>query len=224
MARALARGECGGGYEDAILILSSVVSTFAAQFWPRMPDDVSKKHAVPDAKRFVECWVTYADPTLTSTMISVPLLAEDLHERADTQSLDALKSMRPELLRYFPDKFDGAVHTGETADSHEREIVAHCPDLALNTIRRWSYPAVFYREVRSGYVHKLSPTKRASRFPGGSSGAAVTYLNSVQRPFRRIHFEIEWLCVVVEALAARAYSDWDRNGSRCALRWWIDGA
>jgi hypothetical protein len=224
LARALARGECDGRYEDAILILSSVVSTFAAHFWPAVSKDAPKKRRVLDSKRFIECWVTYSEPA--GKKISVPLLAEALYLGGYNRFLNGLRRLRPELLNNFPEKFDGFVFWGDTADASESEIIECCPGIALTEVRRWSYPAVFYREVRSGYVHELYPTERASRYPSASGrlGAAVTYLNSIDRPFRRIHFDIEWLCTVIEAMAHTAYADWKRNGSRCALRWWIDGA
>jgi hypothetical protein len=189
-----------------------------------MAAGVPQKHRVLDSKRFVEFWVTYADPALQSTKISVPLLADDLFLRGQAQAVASLKVLRPEALRYFPDEFDGLVLTGDTADASENEVEACCQGLPLHLIRRWSYPAVFYREVRCGYVHELNPTDQASRLPGGRSAAPVSYLNSVRRPFRRIHFNIEWICLIIEGMARRAYDDWQRDSSRCALRWWLDGA
>jgi hypothetical protein len=91
-------------------------------------------------------------------------------------------------------------------------------------VRRWSYPAVFYRDVRSGFDHELNPTQFASHNRAGKSGAGVTYRNDAARPYRRIHFDVEWLCAVVERMAERAYPDWLRHNWRCALVWWIDGA
>lgn len=232
LARALVRGECGGRYEDAILILSSVVGTFAAQFWPRQErsrsfsksQNAMRAKSSLDSKRFVEFWVTYADAALGAKKISVPLLAEAMHERKNTSALAGLRSLRPAILRQFPEEVDGNVCTGETADASEEQVVDVCPGLTLADIRWWSYPAVFYREVRSGYVHQLNPTEQASHFPGGKSSAPVSYRNCMSRPFRRIYFEAGWLCEVVESMALSAYPDWQRDSSRCAIQWWIDGA
>lgn len=245
LARALARGECGGRYEDAILVVSSVFGAFSAHFWPR-PGDYpwdetefasaeeqtafdeirraeKKKWVVPDAKRFAEFWVTYADPSLGSNRISVPLLAYDALRKEDTASLHNLKQIRPELLRYAPAEIDWNVATGHD-DADETEVTAACPNLALAQIRKFSYPAVFYREIRSAYVHELGPGKHASPIPGGKSGAPITYRNFGSPPHHRIYFEINWLCSIAESCARRAYDHWQRSSKRCAIKWWIDGA
>lgn len=232
LARALGRGELGGGYEEAILILSSIVAAFAAQLWPRPEREwrvPEKEYAklvrhFPDQKRFVEFWVTYADPLQNSTNIAVPLLAEYLDEFERMAELTELKRFRPNVLRYFPEQVDGNVVTCETADASEAVLLRECPTLTKKDVRWWSYPAVFYREVRSGFVHELNATQTASHRPAGSSGEAITYRNDMRRPHRRIHFELEWLCTVVEQLADRAHADWNCRRARCGLRWWIDGA
>lgn len=237
LARSLAAGECGGRYEDAILVVSSVFGAFSAHFWPR-PGDYpwdetevldpqerkleKKKWIVPDAMRFVEFWVTYAEPELRSTRISVPLLAAAALNENDTLSLQCLKRLRPRLLRHASAQIEWAVATGDD-DADEAEITSTCPALSIADIRKFSYPAVFYREVRSVYVHELSPGKHASPMRAGTSGAPITYRNYVNPPRHRIHFEIDWLCRVAESCAYRAYADWQRSSRRCAVKWWRAG-
>ena len=178
----------------------------------------------PDAKRFVEFWATYANPAQGSLKVAVPLLAEYLHEFEDNVSLANLKRLRPVELRYFPEELDGVVAIGDTVDASLVEVESACPLLSRREIRKWSYPAVFYREVRSGFVHELNPTPSSSHIPADTSGSAVTYRNCVSRPFRRIHFAVDWLCEVVEGMAERVYLDWLRGGARCGRAWWLDGA
>lgn len=253
LARALAAGECGGKYEDAILIISSVFSAFSSLFWPRPGDDpdaeneqattetaiavggqpqIAKsepnrkqrnKWSAPDAKRFIEFWVTYAEPTLGSNRVSVPLLANSALQHGDHVSLNALKAIRPRLLRHAPAQIEWEVATGDD-DADEAEIVVACPNLGLKNIRRWSYPAIFYRDVRSAYVHELSPGAHASPIPGGKSGAPITYRNFADPPRHRIYFEVDWLCRIAESCARLAYPDWQKSSKRCAIKWWIDGA
>jgi hypothetical protein len=232
LARSLARRECGGRYEDAILVISSIISAFAALIWPRPEREwrcPEKEHAkllrrFPDSKRFIEFWATYADPAQGSMRIAVPLLAEYLYEFEKTEALGGLKRLRPEELRHFPEELDGNVCTGDTADASEAEVLHACPQLTIKEVRKWSYPAVFYREVRSGFVHELSPTQFASHIKAGKSGAGVTYRNDAGRPYRRIHFDVEWLCRIVERMAERAYPVWQQSSWRCGLVWWSDGA
>jgi hypothetical protein len=120
LARSLARGECGGRYEDAILIISSIISAFAARIWPRperewrcSEEDHKERlgRRFPDNKRFIEFWATYADPAQGSMRIAVPLWAEYLHEFDHTEKLDALRRMRPSDLCHFPEELDGFVST-----------------------------------------------------------------------------------------------------------------
>jgi len=166
LARDLARTERNGRYEDAILIISSIISAFAALFWPRPEREwrcPEKEHAkllkrFPDGKRFIEFWAAYADPAQGSLRISIPLLAEYLYEFERTDALDGLKRMRPAELRYFPEEMDGHVCVGDTVDASESDVLQACPQLTVKDVRKWSYPAVFYREVRSGFVHELNPT------------------------------------------------------------------
>lgn len=245
LVRRLATGDCGGRYEDAILILSSVFAAFSSQFWPRRGDypwdeteiicaasraeldeirrREKQKWQVEDKKRFVEFWATYADPSLKSVHISVPLLAHSALRAANAVALEQLQALRPRLLRHAPRSIDWSIATVDD-DADEMEVATNCPALSLATIRRFSYPAVFYREVRSAYVHALSPGKNASPVRGGESGAAVTYRNFGRPPHHRIYFEIEWLCRVAESAAERAFADWQRSSKRCTTEWWLDGA
>ena len=55
LAEQLAQGECGGGYGDAIIVLSSVISGIAAALWPGERID---------RQRFAQVWWTYCDRTL----------------------------------------------------------------------------------------------------------------------------------------------------------------
>src|SRR5512138_640924 len=65
VAQALDRGECGGSYAEACIIMASVISGIASDLWPGKG---------LDRKRFVELWARYADPALSPNLISVPLL------------------------------------------------------------------------------------------------------------------------------------------------------
>jgi hypothetical protein len=151
LARSLARNECGGRYEDAILIVSSIISAFAAIIWPRPEREwrcPEKEHVkllkrFPDGKRFVQFWSTYADPAQGSLRISVPLLAEHLHEFKKTDALDALRRLRSDELRHFLKKFDGYVATGDAVDASEAEVLQACPQLTVKDVRKWSYPPCF---------------------------------------------------------------------------------
>lgn len=211
LARSLAAGLCGGSYADAMLILSSVLSSLASTLWPGKGKD---------RRRFVELWVRYA--SLHATRISVPLLAEHLDSVSDAKNVAALAAARPEAFQQFPGPYFLVVD-GETVDLPEAEVQSACPSLHLKEIREFSYPNVFYRQVRSGYVHEYGPTPFASQYPGGGETAPIiTYLNRNDRPFRRIHFSAEWLAAVVEGIAEQVYPVWCTRKAPPAPPWWLD--
>jgi hypothetical protein len=216
LARRLAVGECGGTYDEAVLILSAVLSSLAATLWPGKGID---------RRRFVEVWARYASEDVNAMRISVPLLAQHLHSAGDQSCIASLAALRPEGFRDFPGTFELLVVTGGDVDLSEVEVRRACPTLAVRTIRKFSYPRVFYENVRNGYVHEYGPTPFASRYPGGKSLAPiVTYLNSASPPFRKIHFNIEWLCAVVEAVAEAVFPYCCGKSAPQAPPWWLDGA
>ena len=216
LARSLASGDCGGTYDDAILILSSILSSLAATLWPGKGID---------RKRFVELWARYCPVSLHGTRVSVPLLAQRLHAEGAASCVSALAKLRPEAFQDFPSSFDLLVVNGETVDLEVDDVQHACPELPLQKAREFTYPNVFYQEVRSGWVHEYGPTPFASRYPGGkSTEPIVSYLNSVSQPYRKIHFNVEWLATVVESIAEHVYPDWMHHTASPAPPWWIDGA
>jgi hypothetical protein len=223
----LAARECGGNYDDAILILSSVMSALAASLWPG---------SRIDRQRTVELWIRYAAPHLKTTRVSVPLLAEYLRDTNDRAPIASLANARPEAFRDFPDNVDTLVIEGDDVDMEESEIQTTCPTIAVTTIREYSYPNLFYREVRSPYVHEYSPGERASRYPGGHrTTAVISYLNSLpatntpdakgRRPsFRKIHFNVDWLANMIDSIGERVVYDWSAGKQPPPPKWWVDGA
>jgi hypothetical protein len=124
-----------------------------------------KRWVARDGERFVEFWVTYADPALGSVRISVPLLAHFAFQERKTAVLEQLKNLRPELLRHAPADIGWSVATIDD-DAEEAEVMAACPDLTLAECRRFSYPAVFI--VRCG-----TPTPRTWRSSDENGGVRV---------------------------------------------------
>ena len=214
VAGRLANGECGGWYGDAVLILSSAISALSADLFPGLGID---------RKRFVQLWARYADTALTPLQVSVPLLAQDLHESGDRANLAGLQKLRPDAISLFPAMVDTKVLDGSRSDASEAEVQLACPNLTVAGIRKFSYPNVFYSEIRSGFVHEGDTTNRGSSHPGGSRKTDISYMNVLQKPFRRIHFSIEWLSNVAESIAANAFEDVYKPRAPLPKTWWLQG-
>jgi len=213
----LAAGECGGSYGDAILIVSSAVSALAADLYPGTGID---------RKRFAEVWNQYADPVLKPVRISVPLLAQCLHTSNDLTNLASLRNMRPNVIYLAPVMVDSSVLDAEISDSTESDVRAACPTLAAKELRKFSYPNLFYSEIRSGFVHEGDTTSSGSSHPqpGGSGTADISYVNRIDAPYRRIHFSVKWLGRVAESIASGTATAIYQPRQPVPRVWWLDGA
>ena len=145
IARKINSGGCGGGYAEAVLILCGVISAIAADRWPGKNKD---------KKRFIELLISYADSSLNTATISVPLLASYLDTNSKVQ--DAIK-----LRETFLPRADSRVVTGVEVDTSEQRVADICPCIKSALTRQYSYAALLYVEARSSYVHEYQIGKRA---------------------------------------------------------------
>jgi hypothetical protein len=214
LASRLATGECDGSYSDGALIIAATLSCLAADLWPG-----DKK----DRNRFVQLWVRYAPPALSPSKISIPLLAADLYDRGKAIELSALRSEKPIAISLYPGYVDARVIYGDESDLDESEVVRLCPTLTLKEIREFSYPNLFYRHIRSGLVHEYMATEHGSTHPGGSRYAEISYCNTSRKPYRRIHFDIDWLCTIATGIGDRANDDIRNLAQPDPAQWWLGG-
>ncbi len=212
LAVRLARGDCGGTYAEAVLVVSSLVSGIAADLWPRAKDGV----------RFIETWVRYADPKLRATAVSVPMLIERLLQTGDDDLAKNLRPLHPDGS--LPFAFWDSVVTGDAVDAEESVLFRIEPRLALATVRRWSYPVIFYRHFRNGYVHEYEATGVADEVVLSGTSGDITYQRWNSAPFLRINFSAEWLCRVALSIAEGAESDWNKRPLAQLDDWWAPTA
>lgn len=132
IAYKLNRGECGGVYGDAILILCSVLGGLAAEVWPGKGKD---------QKRFVELLKTFGAQNLEATKISVPLLIQSLS--ADEKRNDEATQIR----KAFGEYSWGRVLIGAEVDKTEKEILKACNTVSAKELRAHSYANLLYQEV-----------------------------------------------------------------------------
>ena len=109
----LSRGESGGSYGEAVLILCAALSALAADVWPGTGID---------RKRFVQLLKRFSPPHLSSTLISVPILAAHLRQKRKKGSLRRLQQA---FLNFSRTR----VVTGQDVDETEKQIKTTCPRL-----------------------------------------------------------------------------------------------
>lgn len=212
LAQRLATGDCGGSYGDGILILSAMVSSFAARMWP------GKRI---DKVRFVELWARYTDPKLHANRISLPLLVANLRNCGDDELAELARRMRPEYIDEIPE-FDDMIVTGDQVDV-DAEEVSVATSLPLKQLHRFSYGAVFYDHFRSGYVHEYQTGTHGDEVVMSRTRGDITYQNWDEEPYRRINFDIEWVAKVVRSICDRAEHDWRTAPRPEPLTWWLAG-
>jgi hypothetical protein len=212
VARRLANGECGGTYSDACILISALISGAASLAWPGRGND---------HKRFVEAWVRFADPALSPAKISIPLLAGSLKTAGQINEVQTLTQKIP-LSRFS--QHDARIVTAADVDRDELEVVGILPSLSAASIRRHSYPSVFYREVRSSLSHECELSPSSAAHPQSIRQDAVSYVNYGSGPNRqrKIHFHIEWLCAVAQSIAD-SLAPFVQSNSRLnpPSQWWL---
>jgi len=209
-ALSLAKGECGGSYGDAVLILTAALSAMAAEAWPGVIGI--------DRRRFIELLVRFAPDRALVTRVSIPVLCEELLMSGQTLELTAISKqvLEPSSL----------VVVGEDIDQSEELVLSTVGSIETAFLRKFSYASVLYTEVRSGYVHECHPSERATSQPmTHKTDVAVSYSNLLieieDRVRRQIHFHLEWLGETALEIARRL--DEYHVGFVRPEKWWVDG-
>ena len=188
VASALNRGECGGTYLEASLIISGALSAIASFAWPGKGKD---------RRRIVEAWVNYSGRA-DAKRISVPLLRVYLLTNNRQAEAEALARARPDA---FGPGQGCRVLTGDDVDLVEDEVAGLCPLLERKKIREHAYATLFYEHVRCGLVQEGELGESATTFPMTTRDSGVSYGNWIDRP-RTIHFAVPWLIDLSRDVAA----------------------
>lgn len=125
------------GQFDAEILLCCAVSALAKIMWPD----------AQDKRRFVEFLVQFAPNPSAITRVSIPILCEELRAKGDNDSADFLRS------HFLPD-LDERIPTGEEVDQSEDTLVTLLPRTSVALLRRSSYAAIIYIDLRCGLVHE----------------------------------------------------------------------
>jgi hypothetical protein len=212
IAGRLARGEAGAGYAEAVILLCAAVSALSAEVWPGTGKDRA---------RFVELLVRFGSFRDLCMTVSVPLLVHDLQALARDSEATALRRAAS-----LPDS--ARVLTGPEVDRVEADVLAVCPSLDVSYVRKFSYAALLYQEVRSSYAHEYRPGASANSIPMTmATGQAASYVNQLREPTltridRTIHFHVPWLIDLADDLATAVDSAASLPLPEPSL-WWIKG-
>jgi len=160
-AERLGRGEAGGGYPEACLVISAVLSGIASDLWP------GKRI---DQRRFVEMWVRYAPDDLGANLISLPALIKTLEGRDQIKSASTLRATCPETLGIG---YEFIVARGEQVDLTAEGVLRLCPELETKLVREHAYSSLFYDQVRCMYSHEYKLGEFATEVPMVSPGSGM---------------------------------------------------
>jgi hypothetical protein len=153
-------------------------------------------------------------------LISLPLLLADLEMRSCHVEMEQLTAISP-----HPEGLDclSRVVAGSEVDTSEHLVHTSCPAITVRDIRAQSYGNIFYKHVRSAYVHEDQISEYADAVPMASPGRGVSYTNVIRAPFRRIHFEASWLVQLIRILAINIEPALAKAPLPRPRSWWIDG-
>lgn len=142
------------GEPDAEILLCCVIGALAATMWPR--DYIDKF-------RFIQFLVEFAPKSLDVQKISIYHLIEKLaSDAATTQAL--INSFFTSREDYDGKVFlDGEslpislmqriIHDASQVDQRESTIASLLPNIQLRTLRKSSYAAIIYSDLRNSLVH-----------------------------------------------------------------------
>lgn len=211
IALELAKGGCGGGYGEAVLILCATISAIAAEIWPGRGID---------QRRFVETLVRFGNIPEGPSTISAPLLYASLKNSKEKETI------RKTFLN-FP---YGRILLGSDVDQSESKIQAVCPTLPLKDLRSFSYANLLYKLIRSPYTHEYSPDENACPFPMTiDKSAGISYVNRLlslqpNSGYRHlICFHLPWLADLVVSIGQQVDTIAPYLPLPTSRRWWLDG-
>lgn len=204
IANKLFLGEIGGGYFEAMLIISSILSATASILWPGVGID---------KKRFIELLVKYNTTQFDLTRISIPILNE---------SRNLTKYQEDVLLKKYNTTSYSKILTSDDIDVDEITAVDKLPELKKKILRKYSYANLFYTELRSSIVHEYRTSGLTSSYPMTKKKDIISYSNNLKYPFRRIVFHFDEIKSITENIAYNVAEIFSVTPIERPA-WWIDG-
>jgi hypothetical protein len=198
---------------DAQILLCCAISGLAAILWPGTGID---------RQRFIQLLIDYSPSTANLHLISTPVLASQLRDRGDTSSAIALSS------KFFPVHPSQFLNPNEV-DHKETAVCALLKSLELKNVRRASYAAIIYADLRCALVHEYSVSPHITAFNlfgihNIPSYVNMTYDNGQTRYL--LHFPLHYLVDILSSTADALFAHWSTSSVWANPRpssWWADG-
>jgi len=169
-------------YHDIALILTSVLSACASRTW--VGDRI-------DRVRFIELLINHSKEKQRTSNISIPYLINDNHIN-DTHTEWARPGYSTRIL------------TDTEVDIPLNQAVIKYPNLAVSTLKSYSYAHFIYKLLRCGYAHTYYLDSSLSYVAPSNhySDTRISYISELNYPneaIRRIGcFHIEYLIDLAE--------------------------
>lgn len=221
---------------DAEILLCCATSALAAVMWPG---------DLIDKARFTQFLVKFASKASDVRKISIPVLVAKLRDKGDDASAQAL------IKAFYPNS-DLRVLTGDEIDQPETVVTGLLPGLAIKGIRKSSYAAIIYVDLRCGLVHEYRLSTYLSSFGMSSAQNVPCYVNmevepdeaevdrvaeqfeiskitarsAISRVVRHLHFPFPYIRDTLKAAAEAAFGYWKTASSweqPQPSSWWIQG-
>lgn len=221
---------------DAEILLCCVNSALAASMWP------GKRI---DKRRFTQFLVEFAPKEAEVRTISIPVLTARLEDNGNTTSAQAL------IQEFYP-RSDVEVLKACEIDQTEATVSAILPDLSIREIRRSSYAAIIYTDLRCGLVHEHHLSSYLSSVGASDAANVPSYENRLTEPdeaevdriakqfgvskttarsavsttVRHLHLPYLYIRNALHGAAEAAFGYWDTASSwakPAPSSWWIQG-
>ncbi|HLJ58381.1 MAG TPA: hypothetical protein VKZ50_01470 [bacterium] len=196
---------------DAEILLCCAMGAIAAIMWPG--DRI-------DRRRYVELLIRYARVIPKLTMISVPALVDQLDHDPGYSHISA--SLRE---KFFPKESSRIVDAFEI-DKEEPELRAAEPALSAFQIRKASYAAIVYTDLRSGLVHEFAISGSLADWSMRLRDTVPHYMNWVTPPHKRLFLPYQYVFEIAESTAKTVGRFWDTCSTFAQplpAKWWIEG-
>jgi hypothetical protein len=116
---------------------------------------------------------------------------------------------------------DDQTFTDAQVDLSEDVVLARVPSLRRDEVRFHTYPSVFYRCFRSGYVHRYSDDPVVDQRPMSELKGDVIYTSFAEEPRRRVHFSVSWLCAITRSIILGADAIFHQRPLPRPNKWWV---
>jgi hypothetical protein len=167
---------------DLVLIICAVLSACAAHRWPR-------RRRSSDKERFIRLLIECSPPEFRTTWVSVPALLNDgLIAESDTP--------------YGNPGHGTRICCDDEIDLSREDAIARYPQVAVKTLKEYSYASLIYRWLRCPYSHEYRAHANVTKVQASRKPARVSYIGRISLTTpeirRMVSFHLDYLIKLAE--------------------------